>query len=349
MQNPTVQPVKSCARALSGPSGSRGIPRFCSLLLLLPVCSFAAPVPPGPGAAIQAAIDALPAGGGRVELASGTYVLTRPIVIARDNVELVGQGTSTVLYLADKSNCPGIIAGETNAVPRKVRRFIRIADLFIDGNKDGQKWECWGGACDQEDGSVVRNNGINLRGVQDTRVERVTVARARSSGLCAEKGCRRLTVSDFTGYDAFFDGLSGYVTEDSLFTRLHLYKNKSAGLSFDLQFNHNVLTDVILTENGSQGLFMRESLNNLFQGFVVRESGEQGVFIAQVEYRPETHASGNTFTGVMISGCRGVAFRVNDATCVNNTLSNAQLFGNKEGGLSEVVPGIVRTFGVVER
>lgn len=308
-----------------------------------------APVPAGRAEAIQAAIDALPPEGGRVELAAGVFTVSRPVVIARDNVELVGQGAGTQLFLADKANCPVIIAGQTNGVPRKIHRNIRIADLFIDGNKDEQKWECWGGECDKGGVSVIRNNGITLRGVSDTRVERVTVIRPRSSGLCTEKTCRRLLVADFTTSESFFDGLAGYQTEDSVFTRLNLFENKSAGLSFDIDFNHNVITDSVLARNGSQGIFMRDSEHNLFQGIAIRDNGEQGVFIAQVEFQPDLHASGNLFSGVVISGSRGPAIRVNDTTCVNNALHGARLFDNKGGAISEVVPGILDTSGILER
>lgn len=49
------------------------------------------------GAAIQAAIDALPPGGGRVIVPAGTYTLTSELLINSNRVWLVGSGRNTIL------------------------------------------------------------------------------------------------------------------------------------------------------------------------------------------------------------------------------------------------------------
>lgn len=49
------------------------------------------------GAAIQAAIDALPTEGGMVLIPEGTYNITTSISITKNNVTIVGAGTGTIL------------------------------------------------------------------------------------------------------------------------------------------------------------------------------------------------------------------------------------------------------------
>src|SRR5262249_6758771 len=188
-----------------------------------------------------------------------------------------------------------------------------------------------------------------LRGVSDVLIERVAVSAARSGGLVAEKGSRRLTIWDFTSSDNFFDGLAAYDTQDSLFSGMHLYGNLSAGISLDIRFNNNVLSDAVITGNGKQGIFMRDSRDNLFQGLQIRNSGEQGIFLAQVDTDTSKPAAGNTFSGAVISGSRGAGIQVNDASCVNNLLVASQLFANAGGNVGEVTPGLLQTSGTILR
>lgn len=46
---------------------------------------------------INAAIQALPSGGGEVVLLDGTYIISSPILIGKEKVSLVGNGKNTVL------------------------------------------------------------------------------------------------------------------------------------------------------------------------------------------------------------------------------------------------------------
>ncbi len=298
-------------------------------------------------ASIQSAIAALPAAGGRVLLPAGVYTCDTAVVIARDNVELLGEGNSTVLRLTDSANAPVIVIGETATPPPIMHRYIRVADLMIDGNRREQNYECWGGPCDQGGLSAIRNNGLTLRHVSDVVVERVTVTGARSSGLVAEKVSERITVRDFTATDNEYDGLAAYQTENSLFTGLHLYDNLFTGLSFDLDFNSNVISDAVITDSGRHGIFMRDARDNVFDGLVIRVSGRQGVFVAQNE-SPTNAAKGNTFTGLVISNSVGFAFEVADASCTDNLLVSAQLVGNL-GCVREPSAGLLTQVGVLCR
>lgn len=302
---------------------------------------------------VQAALDALPKGGGEVVLPPGEILVMNPIVLARDNLTLRGSGDSTVLKLANRMNAPVVILGTIKNKPTEIIAGLRLADLSIDGNKDSQKHEKWdsGG-----EGSEIRNNGVTVRGVRDCTVERVTAFNCRSGGLVAEKGVTRLKVDKFTAYGNQFDGLAGYRTTDSTFTHIHCHNHpKGAGISIDLSFNGNVISDAVLAEN-DLGIFMRESNRNVFNGIVVRKSINDGVFMAQADgptpkgwgLVPGTECIDNVFSGLMVIDCGGAAFRAADVACTNNAVSSARFIGNKKGGIVEAVPGMVRRFGMIE-
>jgi polygalacturonase len=330
---------------------------LCVSLLVLSTAGVVAPqipvlkpvivtVPAGvSGAAIQQALDSLPEPGGEVVLPPGTYIIRQPLVLRRHHQTLRGSGDTTVLYLADGANCPVIILGEPVNNPKTTVKHLRVDGLFIDGNRRHQPHELWR---QRGEGSEIRNNGITAQNISDSLVEHVTSARCRSGGLVTTRHVRRLTVRDYTAFDNEFDGLACYQTEDSLFNGLHLYNHPGAGISLDLAFNHNVISNAVLTAN-DLGIFMRESRNNRFYNISIRRSQHYGVFMAHSEKPtgrgwqpiPRTECAHNSFTNLIASNCGGAGFRVNNTTCTNNVIVAAQFHDNVQGGLSLAWPNLV--------
>ena len=64
----------------------------------------------GTGRDIQKALDALPSSGGRVMLSAGTYLITEPLVMDRNDLELSGDQELTILKLSDRVNCPLLVS-----------------------------------------------------------------------------------------------------------------------------------------------------------------------------------------------------------------------------------------------
>lgn len=303
-------------------------------------------LPPGvTGREIQRALDNLPENGGEVVLPPGTISIRQPLVLRRDAQTLRGSGTSTVLRLADDANCPVIIMGEPVNQPKQAVKKLCVSDLAIDGNRAHQQRELWKL---QGEGSQIHNNGITVQGVTDSLIENVTSARCRSGGLVTTRQVRRLTVRGLDAFDNQFDGLACYETEDCLFTGLNLHDNPGAGISLDLAFNHNVISNAVLTAN-DLGVFMRASRNNHFFNVSIRNSHHYGVFMAHTERRtehgwspaPQTACTNNAFTNLMAVDCGGAGFRVNNITCTNNVLIRATFEGNRKGGLSLAQPNLV--------
>jgi hypothetical protein len=297
-------------------------------------------VPPAGGAtAINHAIARFGTLGGEVQLGPGIYECNEPVLLHTNNITLRGAGAATCLKLAASANCPVIIIGDPSTRLDGITSGVRVSDLSIDGNRKEQQNECWDGACDTGGKSAIRSCGIVIRHAEDVLVREVSIAHCRSGGLVTEKGCRRLTVRQMEASDNEFDGLACYETENSIFTGLQLHDNKAAGISADIHFNGNLLTDIFLSDNGTHGIYLRDSRENLFQSIMIHGSGRDGVFIDQVDDDPKTASTWNSFVGMMISGSRGAAVRINSPNCVHTMLSGCQFTGN-EGGLSEAKPGL---------
>ena len=300
----------------------------------------------GTGHDIQKALNSLPAAGGRVMLSAGTYIISEPLVMDRDGLELAGDQELTILKLSDRVNCPLLVVGQTVTPPQRHVSGVTVRKLVLDGNRLAQDHECSGGACDQGGISHIRNNALTIRGAEDIRIEHVTARGARSGGLVLEKGCRRIHISDFTSHDNHFDGFAAYETEESVFTRLYLHSNAAAGLSADIRFNRNIISHTRLENNGSQGLFMRDSNFNNFSRLTIRNNGQQGIFIAQDNDRQNTPCTGNVFSELTVTGSKGPGFRINDITCVANTIASSLFKANGEGAISEASDKLIAQVGV---
>ena len=289
------------------------------------------------GAEIQKALDALPPGG-EVVLGAGRYEISQPLMLRHDFETLRGSGPGTVLHLADGANCPLVILGPPMTERKHPAAHLRLADLQIDGNRKNQKVERWGTACD---GAEFNNDGVEIWKVTDVVVEHVTCCRCRSGGLVSAEA-RRLVVSDFEAYDNQFDGLACYQTEESRFEGLRLHDNLAAGISLDLAFDHNLITNAVLAGN-DLGVFMRHSRNNEFKGVTISKCRHHGIFMAQTtaptakgwRASPGTQCIGNNFENLMVNDCGGKAFQVNDASCTNNVVEGARFLRNILGGMSQ--------------
>ena len=297
------------------------------------------------GAEVQKALDSLADRGGQVILPAGEILLSAPIVLRRDFQTLRGAGAETVLKVADGANCPAIIMGEPVNHPQKILRGLHVENLVIDGNRRHQTRELWKLS---GEGSEIRNNGITIQAVADSSVENVTSAHNRSGGLVTTLGVQRLAVRELNAFDNEFDGLACYLTTDSVFTELYLHDNPGAGISLDLAFNHNVVSNAVLVAN-DLGIFMRSSRENNFHNITIRNSHHYGVFMAHAEFladgkvfaAPMSECTQNAFTNLIAKNCGSAAFRVNNSTCTNNIIINPHFKDNLKGGLSLAQPNLL--------
>lgn len=280
---------------------------------------------------IRTALNNLPEEGGTVTIPAGKYVCHAPIVVDRDNTTLTGEGDVT-LVLADHINAPVIVMGQIQTPPENVNN-IEVSHIKIDGNRRHQDMECWGGPCDSGGTAYIRNNGISVRGLSNSRILDVFVTGARSGGVVTERHCSGLLIDGLSVTDSFFDGFAGYETTGSLIQNLNLFDNPFAGLSIDIRFQGNTFKNVRATNN-DLGIFMRDSNNNVFENFTIENSRNHGIFLAVVEH-PETCPTGNEFRNLAITGSGGFGFMLNNA-CPHNRLTGPTYFAkNRLGCLRE--------------
>lgn len=297
------------------------------------------------GVEVQKALDSLADRGGQVVLPPGEILISAPIVLRRDGQTLRGAGAETVLKVAPNANCPAIIMGEPVDHPTQKLRDLHVLSLAIDGNRQNQQRELWqlSGV-----GSEIRNNGITVQSVTGCSIEHVITARNRSGGVVTTLGVDHLTVRHLEAYDNEFDGLACYETTDSFFGDLHLHDNPGAGISLDLAFNHNVVSNANLIGN-DLGIFMRASNENEFHNINIRDSHNFGVFMAHTELvssgkiipAPKSECTNNAFTNLLAKNCGNAAFRVNNESCTNNVVIRPRFDENHKGGLSLAAPGLL--------
>ncbi len=299
--------------------------------------------PAAGGAGIQAAFNRLGVGG-EVNLGAGIYLVRQPVILRQDSQILRGSGSATVLYLVDGANCPVVVLGSPSDGAKVPVKDLRLEDLSIDGNRTNQQKETWRFL---RDGGLY-NNGVDIWRVDGAAVEHVVCCHCRSGGMVTAAQTRHLTVADFAAYDNQFDGLACYFTEDSDFSKLNLHDNLSAGISLDLNFNHNVIHDSVMTGN-DLGIFMRQSRDNVFRGLTIQKSRHHGVFMAQTftgtatgwQPCPGSECAGNTFDNLLVSHCGGKGFLVNDITCTNNVICGGRFTDDTQGGLAEAAPNLI--------
>ena len=115
---------------------------------------------------VQAAIDALPATGGVVRLPAGRFEITKPLLITKEDVLLVGQGTATHIVNTNREGASALVV-KPAAYPedRKVRIWrVKIADLRITGNEQS-------------------GHGIDAQAVNEIFIDGVTVSYHGQDGI----------------------------------------------------------------------------------------------------------------------------------------------------------------------
>ena len=300
---------------------------------------------------LREAIRTLPIHGGNLVVKNGTYECAAPVVLNRNHVHVRGESERGVLFrLKDFVHAPLFIIGDPLTIIDSKGDYVaahRVEDVSLsqvtlDGNRlnhDPAK-ECGEHACG-DDPIAVRNNALTIRGASQIYVHHVTTHSSISGGLVTEKHSDHLRVTDFTSYDNYFDGLAGYETEESEFRRLDLSRNRGAGISIDLGFNANALSDAKLHDNGDVGIFARNLGRNKFARFDIQRGGSHGVFMA-VSEEPNSCAHDNEFSDLTISGSRGTGFWMNDDCPGNRITGSSNLCGNGRGGFYERRAGSVQ-------
>lgn len=218
---------------------------------------------------IQEAINLLPLSGGRVKIKAGMYLIDREsITINKSNIELVGEGSGTILKKVD--NWDGATYSNLNVIQAVNVGNVRIADLVVDGNKTNQTIDDMN--CIYIDGDDALFGQITLQNLRvknahvgygiyitdHTRINIISCEIDSNDGhglkLTYLVGSKHL-ISNCNIYDNGESGiyiLSDYVEINSC----RIYDNIDHGINFGTTCDHCRIIGNSITDNGGSGLYL---------------------------------------------------------------------------------------------
>lgn len=137
-------------------------------------------------AAIQAALNAVPAGGGGVYLPAGTYIVNPGVGLApKDKTTLFGDGYSSCIKVANGKNTTG------NLLRVSLLTDVTLRDFRLDGNRANQ--------------AAGNNYGLFLDNCTNARVERVLTHGFTGVGFQAY-GCTGAAIHGCRSWDNLYHG-----------------------------------------------------------------------------------------------------------------------------------------------
>ena len=310
----------------------------------------------------------LPPGGGQIVFMEGVYPFDGDIVIARDNVQVKGQGEGTRFVLAEDSSASyGFHAEE--------RTGLGIADLSMDGQRDKQ---------DEE----AEHYGVTLENCREFIIKGVTVRDCQRSGIvlddCAEgrvEGCvlngndynlhvvgsSNLIVSGNSARCSRADGMQ-FESSASIVVSDNLC-NETIFREFDyvngiqmVNCQDVTISDNILNKNSGHGVWLDSACkdimvsgnqcnSNMFNGIL---AGDNDGYARRITISGNT-CSSNEYVGVSAIQCRNCAIINNIAIdgdrggyllrCINCTVSNNDFQNNSSEALTLASCTNIETLG----
>jgi parallel beta-helix repeat protein len=241
----------------------------------------------GDQAQINAALTALPAGGGRVYLAEGTYYLSAAISVP-NNTTLAGSGAGSKITIPNTQNGSYNLIQNTDTA---TGTHIAIQDLLIDGNKTSQSSGSMnaiymngvggGSGSTTRDGAKISNvtvrsvfgNGIRLTNTSsNSSITNVTTALMSSGGIAVSGQYNVIANSNVQGNVS--DGISVSGTNNSVTG--NIVEGNASGIY--LGAGNNTISDNNIINSNGYGLNIVSS-NNVISGNQINSPTNYAVFI----------------------------------------------------------------------
>lgn len=242
---------------------------------------------------------------------------------------------------AEETKTTQEIERQTLKVFRKLRlqrvdgsAFSAIKEYATKLRLSQTRFECWQGTCDPTDGVHLRNSGITIRSAGYVRAINVRVVNNLSGGVVIDRNSNHIDVETFESADNLFDGLAGYKTTSSRFSKMNIHDNIHAAVSLDLGFNNNSFADSQFNNNGDVAIFARDSHDNQFIGIQMVGNKGDGVFLAQSDSDDtDTGAKQFRFKQVEIKGSLGFGIQIADPGCTGTTIEDSRIIDNRRGSI----------------
>ena len=290
---------------------------------------------------INAAINALPTFGGRVLLLEGTYNISAPITILKNNVTLEGQGAGTKLFLVNGSNCSVIKVGNGSTA----LEGFRIANLKIDGNKGNQ---------------TSSSYGIYFYGDEEYLITKSIIEN------CIVENCLHygiyLLYSDYNiirGNQANSNGYAGIHFENAsnnTITGNQANSNGNAGIYVGYSYN-DIITGNQANSNGNAGIYVSVGVDNIIIGNQAFLNGYYGIYLTTASHNTinDNQAKLNGLDGIYLNSsnnntiignkCKenyNYGLNISDSSsCLNFVVKN-YLTGNTAGSFNDSGEGTIK-------
>ncbi len=216
---------------------------------------------------LQAALDAVPEGGGLVILPPGRFAIDQPLVLSRSETRIVGAGAATCLVNTNEEGKPTLILRPTDIEQNSRARLwrIQLADFRICGDPK---------AVDAKSTEPKSGDGIFAHGVHELFIHGLSVDHHGGHGICMINCEEDARVSD------------------SILTY-----NRKAGLAID--GGHDIVVSANQFEENQDALHCIDSFNLCMNGNNLDDHLGNGVIIE--------NTYGSVLSGNMIEECAGTA------------------------------------------
>lgn len=268
-------------------------------------------------AEINAAIQALPEGGGEIVILNGIYNITATISVNRDNVKLSGNGNATVLKrFWDSSEDEGVITLKSQ------NGGCLVSDLMVDGN--------------MSDYDGFRNCGIYLDASSNNAITSNVVSNNISNGICIEGSSFNAIIGNVcnnNGTGINFNVGSGNNTATG---NICSNNHPSCGIYLFISSENNI-TGNICNSNHSDGIAVTTgSNNNTITGNTCNNNNSRGIQIS---------ASNSTVAGnTCIRGAGASSDYTESQHTINAVGSNNLIVGNNIMGKNYTDSGTGNTW-----
>ena len=182
----------------------------------------------------------------------------------------------------------------------------------------------------------IRNNGIDVRMVNNLRITDVDIHDARSGGVVVSWECYQIFITDSYFYNNFFDGIALYDSENINVINFMCFGNGSAGISLDNQLSDVLFDTGIIESNGDVGIFARNSEDISFHDLMIADNQNSGCFLSHVSI-----GTGTGVTRLYFDGCSfldnvgyGLWLASPASESPNNAVTGCLFSGNTAGAIN---------------
>jgi parallel beta-helix repeat protein len=290
---------------------------------------------------INQAINDLPTFGGRVLLLEGTYNISSPITILKNNVTLEGQGAGTKLFLVNGANCDVIRVGNGGTA----LQGVKIANLKIDGNKNNQSSSCYGIFFYGYSGGLITQSSVENCIINNFNYYGIVLAFSNNNIII-----RNQLSLNFVGAIYLSEACYNTITGNQV--------NSNGGIGIYLNSSrNNTITGNQVNSNFSQGIYIVNSHYNTITGNQVNSNYSQGIYLSAAfdnivteNYIKSNNSDGirlesadsNIIIGNRCQGNSGYGINIYDSASDNNLVVKNYLTGNTAGSLNDNGTGTIK-------